>query len=117
MRTPAYKAAVNESVPADRYVQRFVVNAPRDDVALMRQNLAGDDAAQQTLGVATIDHLRRAASIADNGSGNFTQAGFNRALQNLAPKLQSLVDPKTAETLQNLGDVADTPSSNPVVHS
>lgn len=103
---PAYKAAVNKSVPADRFVNRFVINAPRDDLATMRQNLADNPTALQTLGVATIDHLRSAARIADNGSGNFTQAGYNKALQNLAPKIGSLVDPKTAETLQNLGDVA-----------
>jgi hypothetical protein len=103
---PAYNAAVNGTVAPDRFVNRFVINAPRDDVATMRQNLADDPTALQTLGVATIDHLRNAANIADNGSGNFAQAGFNKALQNIQPKLGSLVDPKTAETLQNLGDVA-----------
>jgi hypothetical protein len=103
---PAYNAAVNETVPADRFVNRFVINAPRNDVATMRQNLADNPTALQTLGVATLDNLRGAAGIAPDGSGNFTQAGYNKALQNLSPKIASLVDPKTAETLQNLGDVA-----------
>lgn len=103
---PAYAAAVHGTVPPDSFVQRFVINAPRDDVATMRQNLADNDAATQTIGVATIDHLRKAAGISDNGAGNFTQAGYNKAWQNLSPKIGSLVDPKTAETLQNLGDVA-----------
>lgn len=110
---PAYNAAVNATVPADRFVNRFVINAPRDAVATMRQNLADNPTALQTLGVATIDHLRSAARIADNGSGNFAQAGYNKALQNLAPKIGSLVDPKTVETLQNLGDVARYTQAQP----
>jgi hypothetical protein len=56
----------------------------------MRQDLADSPTALQTLGVATIDHLRNAANIADNGSGNISQAGFNRALQNMAPKSSDL---------------------------
>ncbi len=103
---PAYNAAVNETVPADRFVNRFVINAPRDDVAAMQANLADNPTALQTMGVATLEKLRDAARIRDNWTGNFSQDGFNRALQNLSPKIRSLVDPATAETLGNLGDVA-----------
>lgn len=103
---PAYSAAVNGTTPPDAFINKFVINAPRDDVATMRQNLSDNPTALQTLGVATIDHLRNAARISDNGTGNFAQAGYNKAFQNLQPKIGSLVDPKTAETLQNVGDVA-----------
>lgn len=67
----------------------------------------------QALSLATLDHLRDAACIAAIGSGNFAQAGYNKALQNLSPKLGSLVDPETAETLQNFGDVARYTQSQP----
>lgn len=103
---PAYKAAVNDSVPPDRFVDRYVINAPRDQLAVMRQNLATDPTATQTMGVAALDHLRKAARIDADWNGNFSQAGFNKGLQALQPKLGSLVDPKTAEQLSTLGNVA-----------
>ena len=80
--------------------------ATRDGVATMRQNLADNEVATQTMGVAALDHLRQSAGIDPMGNGNFTQAGFNKALIALDPKLQSLVDPKTAEHLGTLGNVA-----------
>lgn len=105
---PAYKAAVNETVPPDRFVQKFVTgpSATRDGVAQIRENLAHDPVATQTLGVATLDHLKKAAGLNEAGEGNFTQAGFNKNLEALGPRLQSLVDPKTAEDLSTLGTVA-----------
>lgn len=106
---PAYKAAVNETVPADKFVGKFVLGGNRDDVATMTQNLAGNDSALQTLSVAALDHLRDAAV----SSGNFSQARFNKALQGLSPKLQSLVDPKTAEQLDTLGNVARYTQAQP----
>jgi hypothetical protein len=103
---PAYNAAVNDTVAPNRFINRFVVNAPGDDVAAMRANLSDSPAALQTMSVAALEKLRDAARIRDNWTGNFSQDGFNRALQNLSPKIRSLVDPATAETLGNLGDVA-----------
>jgi hypothetical protein len=104
---PAYKAAVNDTVPPDRFVGRYVINAPRDAVAVMRQNLADNPTATQTLGVSVLDHLRDQARLRPDYSGNFSNHGFNKALQNLDPKLRSLVDAKTAEQLQTLGNVAN----------
>lgn len=105
---PAYDAAVHGKVPEDRFVQRFITGptATRNGVTTMRENLADNPIATQTMGVATLDHLRAAAGIDPMGNGNFTQAGFNKALTALDPKLQSLVDPKTAEHLSTLGNVA-----------
>jgi hypothetical protein len=103
---PAYKAAVNETVPPDRFVQKFVIGGTRDNVAKLSQAMAGDERAQQTVKIATLDHLRKAAGIDDGYNGNFTQKGYNKALQGLEPKLGSLLDPQTAETARNLGDVA-----------
>lgn len=103
---PAYKAAVNETVSPDRFVQKFIIGGARDDIATMKTNLAEDPVATQTMGVSVMDHLRRSAGINDMGEGNFSQAGFNRHLQALSPKLNSLVDPKTAEQLETLGNVA-----------
>lgn len=110
---PAYSAAVNETVSPDRFAKRFLIDAPRDDVATMKANLADNPTAQQTMGVATLDHLRRAAGIDDQGNGNFGQARFNNALQALGPKMRSLVDPKTADQLDTLGNVARYAQAQP----
>lgn len=103
---PAYKAAVNESVAPDQFVQKFVVNGARDNVSKLSAAMAEDPVAAQTLKVATLEHLRKAAGIDNGYNGNFTQAGYNKALQALESKLGALLDPKTAETARTLGDVA-----------
>lgn len=110
---PAYKAAVNDSVPPDRFVQRYVIGAPRDQVALMRQNLGDNPTATQTMGVAALDHLRQSAGIDSMGNGTFSQAGFNKHLQALSPKLGSLLDPQTVEQLETLGNVARYTQAQP----
>lgn len=110
---PAYKAAVNDSVAPDRFVQKFVIGAPRDQVALMKSNLADNPVAQQTMGVATVDHLRRSAGVDDMGNGNFSQANYNKQLQALGPKIRQLVSPSTAETLEQLGNVARYTQAQP----
>lgn len=107
---PAYKAALNGDVPPDSFVQKFVIGAPRDQVALMRQNLEGNDTATQTMGVAALDHLGKAAGV---DKGTFSQAGFNKHLQALSPKLGSLVDTKTVEQLETLGNVARYTQAQP----
>jgi hypothetical protein len=103
---PAYKAAVSETVPPDRFVQKYVIGAPRDQLAQMRANLADNPTAEQTIGVATVDHLRQAAGVDPMGNGVFRQSNYNKVLGQLSPKLQYLIDPQNAEYLQSLGNVA-----------
>jgi hypothetical protein len=113
---PAYKAAVNETTPPDKFVQKFVIAGARDNVAKLAQAMQGDDTAAQTLKVATLDHLRQAAGIDASFNGNFTQAGYNKALRALEPKLGSLLDPKLVEHVQTLGDVARYSQLQPEGH-
>src|SRR6185369_9270899 len=110
---PAYKAAVNDSVAPDRFVQKFVTGGTRDGVAQMRANLAHDDTAVQTMGVSALDHLRDQARVGPGQSGNFAQAAFNKQLVALDPKLRSLVDPKTADQLGTLGNVTHYTQNQP----
>lgn len=113
---PAYKATVNETVAPDKFVQRFVIGGERDNVAKLSQAMQGDETATQTLKVATLDHLRQAAGIDASFNGNFTQHGYNKALRALEPKLGSLLDPKLAESVQTLGDVARYSQLQPEGH-
>jgi hypothetical protein len=103
---PAYKAVVEGKATPDSFVQKYVIGGARDNVAQLSAVMKDDPVAAQTLKVATLDHLRKAAGIDNGYNGNFAQAGFNKALQQLDPKLGYLLDPKTAETASNLGDVA-----------
>jgi hypothetical protein len=103
---PAYKAALNGSVPPDRFVQKFIVQAPRDDLATMKTNLADNERASQTMGVAAIDHLRKVSGIDEMGNGNVSQAALNKHLTALRPKMGSLLAPEQAQQLDTLGNVA-----------
>ncbi len=105
---PAYKAAVNESVPPDRFVQKFITgpSATRDGVSTMQANLAHDPTATQTMKVAAVDGLKQASGIDQMGNGNFSQAGFNKTLQANRPKLAVMLDPKDLNDLDTLGNVA-----------
>ncbi len=104
---PAYKAAVEGEAP-DSFVNRYVIHGNVDDVAKMREALANNPQAQQTVSVAALDHLRDQAGVGPGGSGNFRQAGYNRALAGMqnGGKLKYLVGHGPAEMLERLGNVA-----------
>jgi hypothetical protein len=112
---PAYKAAVNNEVPPDKFVSKFITgpSATRDSVATMRANLVDNDRAAQTMGVAALDHLRDQAKIDNMGNGNFAAATFNKHLEAMRPKLQSLVPPEQTEQLDTLGKVARYTTAQP----
>lgn len=103
---PAYKAAVTGSVPPDKFIAKFVTGGERDKVSQMRQNLAGNDTALQTMSVATMDDLRQAAGLNPDGKGKFSQARFDKRLTQLEPKIQSLLPPDAVEHTRTLAKVA-----------
>lgn len=110
---PAYKAAIDETVPADRFVQRFVLSAPRDQLGMMMNTIGDIAQARQTVSVAALEHLRDAARLTPNYEGNFSAAGFNKALQALSPKANLIFDADTTETLGKLGNVSRYTTAQP----
>lgn len=110
---PAYDAAINGTVPPDKFVQRFVLGAPRDDVDLMMRTLGDAPEIRQTVSVAALDHLRDAARLSQNYDGNFSATGFARALKGLDAKANIIFDPRTAETLGKLSNVANYTTFQP----
>lgn len=102
---PAYNDAVNGITPPDRFTQKYITGptATRDGVETMRANLADDPVATQTMGVAALDHLRRASL---GTTGNVAQSALNKQLGAMSPKMPSLFDPQTTEHLETLGRVA-----------
>jgi hypothetical protein len=109
---PAYKAAVTDGVNpgeasplADSFVQKYLINGPRANVLQMRQNLANQPLAMQTIPAATVDYLRSKAK-ADVETGQFNAASYNSVVDKLSPKFDALTDPASAATLQQVGNVA-----------
>jgi hypothetical protein len=100
---PAYDAAVNGTVPPDRFVQKFIIGAPRDQLAVTMRNLADQ---RETAAVAILDHLREASRLDPGYNGNFSTAGFSRALEALNPKANLVLDARTIDTLSKLRNVA-----------
>jgi len=111
---PAYKAAINDDVGvgessplADKFVQKYIVGAPRAHVERLMGNLAGDDLALETVRAAPFNYLKQKAGIDPyRNEGNFSQHGYNRALAELMPKLDLLAGEELAEQAQRLGRVA-----------
>ena len=103
---PAYKAVITGKAVPDTFINKYVIKAPLQQVQTMKQNLAHDPVAQQALASGAIDHLRDAARIGSDNTGNFAQASFNNALDELRPKLGVVFQPEQAKHLENLGAVS-----------
>lgn len=102
---PAWEAAINGKVTPDSFVKKFVINGARDNVATMKANIGADPIANQTIAASAMNYLKERAGT-PNDTGNFSQDGYNRALNALRPKLDSLFDPTAAQQVESLGKVA-----------
>lgn len=116
---PAYKAAATDSVGqgepsplADNFVKNYLINGKGANVKQMKANLAGSDAANQTIAAAGIDYLK-GLSGADPLTGKFLADRYNRGINQLGPKLGDMFDPKTGQQLQQVGNVAKYTSAQP----
>lgn len=107
---PAYKAVVNGKASADKFVNKFVIGADLKNVQTMKTNLAHDPVAQQALAAGTMDHLKNNALHAGE---NFSQAGYNKALEALRPKLGIIFEPAERQNLETLGKVARYTQAQP----
>ncbi len=104
-KDPAWSAAINGKVTPDNFVKKFVINGARDHVSTMKENIGADPVANQTIAASALNYLKERAGT-PNDAGNFSQAGYNKALNALRPKLDSLFDPVAAQQVETLGKVA-----------
>lgn len=105
-RDPAYKAAVDETVAPENFVSTFVLSKGKGtekNVRTMIEALGKGSEGQQAIAANIMAHLTKQAI---DGKGNFSQAAFNKALQEIDPKMLEIFDPGTAKTLKNLGEVS-----------
>lgn len=111
---PAYRAAAEDdvgvgesSVLADDFIHKYVVKGKSANVDRMRETLASDPTADETIAAGALNYLKSKSGVnMYTNEGNFSQAGYNRALSELEPKLESLVGPDTADKARTLGNVA-----------
>jgi hypothetical protein len=111
---PAYRAAIDDDTPAgelspyaDDFVKKFVVNGKAANLKRMQAALEQDPVARETIAAAALNYIKSKSGVnLYTNEGNFSQAGYNRALAEVMPKLEQLVPRETAELLQQLGNVA-----------
>ncbi|CAB4134359.1 hypothetical protein UFOVP272_51 [uncultured Caudovirales phage] len=113
-KDPAMKAAVNDSVPADKFIDTFVVNGVNKNINTMVENLGKDSPAHQHMAAGTVNWLTDKAGIVD-GNGNFSQAGYNKALKKLddVQNLNAIFNQEAASQLKTLGNVARYTQAQP----
>jgi hypothetical protein len=106
-KDPAYKAAVDDAVPADKYFDKFVVNGVNKNINTMVDTLGRDTPAHQHMKAGTINWLSDKAGIVD-GKGNFSNAQYNKALKKLddVNNFGVIFDPESQLQLRTLGNVA-----------
>jgi len=111
-KDPAYKAAVEDRISPDKFMEKFVINGTRDNVQTMIDQLGRDSVAHQHMSAGTLNWLREKAI---DSSGNFSQAAFNKALNQLdkAQKLNLVFNPDASSTLKTLGNVAQYTQAQP----
>jgi len=109
---PAYKAVVDEglegaqSLLADKFIETYVVRAPRAALERMRDNLSTDPVARELMAAGVLNYLKRKAGIdLERGTGNFTPAGFSRALADVRAKLDVILSPEQIEQIEAVGNV------------
>lgn len=118
---PAYKASIADdaeigqaSALADNFVEKFVVKGKAAHVDRMREALAADPVAGEVIAAGALNYLKQKSGVnMYTNEGNFSQAGYNRALAELTPKLESLIGPQRAEQAQTLGNVARYTQAQP----
>lgn len=102
----AYKAAINGKVAPDDFIQKFVVNGKKADIDMMVSHLGADSQARQVMAAGLVNWLKSKAGILPDGSGAFSQKGFNQALNNVDPKILAIVGPEVNAQLKALGRTA-----------
>jgi hypothetical protein len=102
----AYKAAINGKVAADDFIQKFVIGGKKDDINTMVKHLGEDSQARQVMAAGVVNWLKSKAGILSDGSGTFSQKGFNKALESIDPKILAIVGPEVNQQLKALGRTA-----------
>lgn len=116
-KDPAYKAAVNDTVPADKYLDKFVIGGVNKNINTMIDTFGRDSPAHQHMKAGTLYWLKDQARIV-NDRGNFSEAGFKKGLKKLddVKNFQTIFDPETQLQLRTMDNVAHYVKFQPEGH-
>lgn len=111
---PAYRAVVEDDAPTGEqsdlnktFAQKYIIGGTRGNLQRLRQKFEGNDEANQTVTAVALNHLKQKAGVdMYTGSGNFSQAGYNKALAEIEPRSRELLGDQLAEKTRTLGNVA-----------
>ena len=105
-KDPAYKAAIDEKVAPENFIETFVLSKGKGTEANVRQMMSAlgkGTPEQQAVAAGIMEIISRKAI---DGQGNFSQAAYNKILRELEPKLLEVFDADTARNLRDLGDIS-----------
>lgn len=102
---PALKAIDSGKAADNNFIQKYIVGASKKDLEGLANVLQDNPVALQTIKAGTINYLKNSAGVISD-SGNFSQHGYNKALQSLGPKLDVIFGPEESAVLKNVGSVA-----------
>jgi len=102
----AYKAAVNGKIAPDDFIQKFVIGGKKGDIDTMVAHLGADSDARQVMAAGVVNWLKSKSGILNDGSGTFSQKGFNKALDSIDPKILAIVGSEVDQQLKQLGRTA-----------
>lgn len=102
-KDPAYKAAVDDKVAPDDFINKYVINGKVDKVKTMVEHFGQGSTAHQTMAAGAINYLKNIAG------DDFSQAMYNKGLKQISPdgKLLAIVGPEAVKHLENVGQVAE----------
>lgn len=111
---PAYRAVVEDEAPVGEqsdlnksFADKYIIGGTRGNLQRLRGKFAGNDEANQTVTAVALNHLKQKAGVdMYTGAGNFSQAGYNKALAQIEPRSRELLGDDLAEKTRTLGNVA-----------
>ena len=114
-KDPAYKAieaaedaSINQKLPADKFYEKFVLNGAQRNLQTMIETFGENSPVHQEIRAGTMFHLKERAGIDSENRGNFTQAGYNKALEKLdrSNKMGTIFDAEGQRLTRALGNTA-----------
>jgi hypothetical protein len=102
---PALKAIESGKALDHNFVQKYIIGSSKKDLTSFAESLKEDPIALQTIKAGTVNYLKSVSGVGGD-SGNFSQSGYNKALQALGPKLDIIFNAEEAGVLRNVGAVS-----------
>jgi hypothetical protein len=116
--TPALKFAVDNDIPDQQFIQKFVIskNAKPGELLNMRAQLEKQPEIWNEIKSQVASFIKsKAAPGSSDEVAKFSQSGFDRALKQIGDaKLKILFDPKELEQLKRIGRVASFIQVDPI---